>query len=138
MDPLFLYAACVSAPLMCVFLDAWFAAAVTALRCAVDAAHAWNLVLRVRDASAAAPRRREGDDADEERPPERDCGGAVAAARARPSSSSRKSLLLDVFVILPVMQVRATLSAINPHLHSTRSIYGEFLQLAWLKKTTNN
>ncbi|GJN17472.1 hypothetical protein PR202_gb04539 [Eleusine coracana subsp. coracana] len=58
-DPLFLYAACVSGPLMCVFLDAWFAAAVTALRCAVDAAHAWNLVLRLRDAHCvAAPMRR--------------------------------------------------------------------------------
>ncbi|GJM92930.1 hypothetical protein PR202_ga09438 [Eleusine coracana subsp. coracana] len=107
-DPLFLYAACVSGPLMCVFLDAWFAAAVTALRCAVDAAHAWNLVLRLRDACAAAPMRRE----DEEEAPARqptDCGGAaVSAARAmRPSSSNsnKRSLLLDVFVILPVMQV---------------------------------
>ncbi|WVZ68579.1 hypothetical protein U9M48_017505 [Paspalum notatum var. saurae] len=62
-DPLFLYAVSLSAPLMCVFLDAWFAAAVTALRCAADAMHAWNLLLRLRAACAARARQ---EDADEE------------------------------------------------------------------------
>ncbi|TVU34873.1 hypothetical protein EJB05_16728, partial [Eragrostis curvula] len=109
-DPLFLYAVSLSAPLMCVFLDAWFAAAVTALRCAVDVVHAWNLMLRLRDALALAPPRLESTAADEEAaastPPERDdsgSGGGAVPARARPSTN--KSLFLDVFVILPVMQV---------------------------------
>jgi cyclic nucleotide gated channel, plant len=104
-DPLFLYAASINSPLMCVFLDTWFAAAVTALRCAVDVAHAWNLVLRVRDAFHAPAPRREEPAGDEEaaasaaRPTDRSSG----AARER---ASKKALLLDVFVILPVMQVR--------------------------------
>ncbi|PAN28134.1 hypothetical protein PAHAL_5G133300 [Panicum hallii] len=102
-DPLFLYAVCLSAPLMCVFLDGWFAAAVTALRCAADAMHAWNLMLRLRDARAPPAR----GDADEEaaRPGRDDAlgGGAVPERRAR--SRNKKGIILDVFVILPVMQV---------------------------------
>uniref|UniRef100_M8AN71 Uncharacterized protein n=1 Tax=Aegilops tauschii TaxID=37682 RepID=M8AN71_AEGTA len=53
-DPLFLYAVSVSGPLMCVFLDGWLAAAVTALRCMVDALHAWNFLTQLRVARAAA------------------------------------------------------------------------------------
>ncbi|RLN25522.1 cyclic nucleotide-gated ion channel 4-like isoform X2 [Panicum miliaceum] len=104
-DPLFLYAVCLSAPLMCVFLDGWFAAAVTALRCAPDAMHAWNLMLRLRDARAPPAR----EDADEEaaRPGRDDDargGGAVPERRAA-RSRNKKGIFLDVFVILPVMQV---------------------------------
>ncbi|CAO2197370.1 unnamed protein product [Urochloa humidicola] len=102
-DPLFLYAACLSAPLMCVFLDGWFAAAVTALRCAPDAMHAWNLILRLRDARAP-PQPPPRDEEEAAQQPGRDgarVGGAVPPERAR----SRKGILLDVFVILPVMQV---------------------------------
>ncbi|TKW17126.1 hypothetical protein SEVIR_5G345300v4 [Setaria viridis] len=100
-DPLFLYAVCLSAPLMCVFLDGWFAAAVTALRCAPDAMHAWNLLLRLRDARAPPLPPPAREDADEEAArPGRD-GAAAVPGRAR----SKKGILLDVFVILPVMQV---------------------------------
>nr|CAB3478508.1 unnamed protein product [Digitaria exilis] len=106
-DPLFLYAVSLSAPLMCVFLDAWFAAAVTALRCAPDAMHAWNLLLRLRDARSPAP---PPEDADEEaaRPGRRDDGDDDArggGVRERKTSKSRKGIFLDVFVIVPVMQV---------------------------------
>lgn len=108
-DPLFLYAVSVSAPLMCVFLDAWFAAAVTALRCAVDAMHASNLLLRLRE--ACSPPRREGDTDEEEAQPQpgRDdarCGGAGAGAGLPGRARSKKGVFLDVLVILPVMQVR--------------------------------
>ncbi|XP_044350402.1 uncharacterized protein [Triticum aestivum] len=99
-DPLFLYAVSVSGPLMCVFLDGWFAAAVTALRCMVDALHAWNLLLRLRMACAPGEEEKEEADADEEA--QRVGGGAAAARLPR---SKKGGLLLDVFVILPVMQV---------------------------------
>ncbi|KAG2601216.1 hypothetical protein PVAP13_5KG573600 [Panicum virgatum] len=106
-DPLFLYAVCLSAPLMCVFLDGWFAAAVTALRCAPDAMHAWNLLLRLRDARAP-PARADADEDEEAARPGRDDdargGGAVPERRAR-FTRNKRGILLDVFVILPVMQV---------------------------------
>uniref|UniRef100_A0ACD5T8U6 Uncharacterized protein n=1 Tax=Avena sativa TaxID=4498 RepID=A0ACD5T8U6_AVESA len=104
-DPLFLYAVSVSGPLMCVFLDGWLAAAVTALRCMVDAMHAWNLVtqLRVASGAAAAAQRRRGI-ADEEQ-----AAADQADAESAPShpayKRSRKGMALDFFVILPVMQV---------------------------------
>ncbi|KAL5222004.1 hypothetical protein ABZP36_026717 [Zizania latifolia] len=93
-DPLFLYAVSVSRPLMCVFLDGWFAAAVTVLRCLVDAMHAWNALLRLRKTA----RQRQDDGADEEEA-QRWRGGDGSA---RPS---KKGIFLDLFVILPVMQV---------------------------------
>jgi cyclic nucleotide gated channel, plant len=97
-DPLFLYAASVSAPPMCVFLDTWFAAAVTALRCAVDVVHAWNLVLRVRDAFHAPASRREESAGDEEAAASAakptDCiSGVAAAARARASKKAAWSVI---------------------------------------------
>jgi hypothetical protein len=86
---------------MCVFLDGWFAAAVTALRCAVDAMHAANLLLQLREA-CSSPRR---EDTDEEgaqpgRDDARGAGGVPQRGR------SKKGVFLDVLVILPVMQVR--------------------------------
>ncbi|CAD6229594.1 unnamed protein product [Miscanthus lutarioriparius] len=96
-DPLFLYAVSVSAPLMCVFLDGWFAAAVTALRCAVDAMHASHLLLRLRE--ACSPRREDTDE--EEAQPGRDDARGGVPERGR----SKKGVFLDVLVILPVMQV---------------------------------
>ncbi|KAE8814610.1 cyclic nucleotide-gated ion channel 4 [Hordeum vulgare] len=102
-DPLFLYAVSVSGPLMCVFLDGWLAAAVTALRCMVDAMHAWNLLtqLRVARAAAAAVARGRRGVADEEQ-----AEADAAAARSLPAyARSRRGMALDFFVILPVMQV---------------------------------
>lgn len=96
-DPLFLYAVSLSGPLMCVFLDGWLAAAVTALRCMVDAMHAWNVVTQLRVAREA--RKRGG--ADEEQ-----AAAEADATRKLPAyARSRKGMVLDFFVILPVMQV---------------------------------
>ncbi|GJN14862.1 hypothetical protein PR202_gb01729 [Eleusine coracana subsp. coracana] len=119
-DPLFLYAVCVSGPLMCVFLDGWLAAAVTALRCAVDAMHAWNVAtqLRVVAPVAAAPpprSRKRDDDADDDEERQADAAaeedeeeeqeGVEALRKLRAYAVSKKGMVLDVFVILPIMQV---------------------------------
>ncbi|KQK05541.1 hypothetical protein BRADI_2g20660v3 [Brachypodium distachyon] len=115
-DPLFLYAVSVSGTLMCVFLDAWLAAAVTALRCAVDAMHAWNFLTQLRLARAASAPKSGGTGtgvADEEQADAADqlLDGAAAAGsnnnRMPPpyARRSRKGMALDFFVLLPVMQV---------------------------------
>ncbi|KAK3138345.1 hypothetical protein QOZ80_5AG0367600 [Eleusine coracana subsp. coracana] len=117
-DPLFLYAVCVSGPLMCVFLDGWLAAAVTVLRCAVDAMHAWNVATQLRvvaPAAAAPPQSRKRDDYaddDEERQAdaaeeedEEEQEGVEALRKLRAYAVSKKGMVLDVFVILPIMQV---------------------------------
>ncbi|XP_047078631.1 cyclic nucleotide-gated ion channel 4-like [Lolium rigidum] len=94
-DPLFLYSVSLSGSLMCVFVDGWFAASVTALRCMVDTVHVWNLLMRLR--MACAPDQEE-EDVDEEAKLQE----AVPAAQV---PKSKRGLFLDVFVILPVMQV---------------------------------
>ncbi|XP_062181493.1 cyclic nucleotide-gated ion channel 4-like [Phragmites australis] len=112
-DPLFLYAVSVSGPLMCVFLDAWLAAAVTALRCAVDAMHAWNFATQLRCAARSAARNKRGDVADdEEQQAAAEEEGAEPAARKLPvDGRSRKGMVVDFFVILPVMQVAVWVAA---------------------------
>jgi cyclic nucleotide gated channel, plant len=122
-DPLFLYAVCVSGPLMCVFLDGWLAAVVTALRCAVDAMHSWNVATQLRVVAPAATKR-DGDaagaDDDEERQAaaseeedEEDQEGAEALRKLRAYALSKKGMVLDFFVILPVMQVQTTSSTLS-------------------------
>lgn len=120
-DPLFLYAVSLSGPLMCLFVDGWLAAAVTALRCAVDAMHVWNVAtqLRLRVARAGAgagatpgSKRVASGAGDEEQQQQQgaeddDEEAAAEAARKLPEES-RKGMLLDFFVILPVMQVRCS------------------------------
>jgi cyclic nucleotide gated channel len=103
-DPLFLYAVSLSGPLMCVFLDGWLAAAVTALRCMVDAMHAWNLVTQLRVARGATVAVRRRGIADEEQAAV-DQADADAVRRLPAYARSRKGMALDFFVILPVMQV---------------------------------
>lgn len=117
-DPLFLYAVCVSGPLMCVFLDGWLAAAVTALRCAVDAMHAWNVATQLRVVAPAAAPRGKRDDANddeerqgaasdpEEEEHEKEQEGTEALRKLRAYAVSKKGMALDFFVILPIMQVR--------------------------------
>jgi len=117
-DPLFLYAVSLSGPLMCLFVDGWLAAAVTALRCAVDAMHVWNVATQLRiarGAGAALDKRVAGGAGDEEQQQgaeeEEDEAAAAEAARMLPEdATSRKGMLLDFFVILPVMQVRCSAS----------------------------
>ncbi|CAN6341487.1 unnamed protein product [Urochloa humidicola] len=115
-DPLFLYTVSVSGPLMCLFLDGWLAAAVTALRFAVDAMHVWNVATQLRQRRGGAPKKkkkREGDDEEQQAAAaaavveeEEDEEGADEAARKLPpGAGTKKALMLDVFIILPVMQV---------------------------------
>ncbi|XP_008812641.2 cyclic nucleotide-gated ion channel 4 [Phoenix dactylifera] len=96
-DPLFLYALSVSGPLMCVFIDGWFAITVTVLRCMVDTMHVWNIWLQLKMACGAV-RRSDGEED----------GGARKGqhgAALLPYFKSKKGFFLDLFVILPVMQV---------------------------------
>ncbi|RCV17052.1 hypothetical protein SEVIR_3G192800v4 [Setaria viridis] len=114
-DPLFLYTVSVSGPLMCLFLDGWLAAAVTALRCAVDAMHVWNIATQLRlTRGTAGSKRAEGSSGDEEQQAAAAAGeeedddeeGADEVARKLPAGArSKKASVLDLFVILPVMQV---------------------------------
>ncbi|TVU20066.1 hypothetical protein EJB05_36253, partial [Eragrostis curvula] len=120
-DPLFLYAVSVSGPLMCVFLDGWLAAAVTALRCAVDAMHAWNVATQLRVVAPAARKRDEAGGADDEERQqqptatttteeeaegeEEEHEGVEALRKLRAYAMSKKGMGLDFFVILPVMQL---------------------------------
>uniref|UniRef100_A0ACD5W4K3 Uncharacterized protein n=1 Tax=Avena sativa TaxID=4498 RepID=A0ACD5W4K3_AVESA len=107
-DPLFLYAVSLSGPLMCVYLDGWFLALVTALRCMVDAVHAWNLLMRLRMAFGPDQDEETEEDADgQEATKLQGSSDAVggAAAPAQLPRSKRGGLFLDLFVVLPVMQV---------------------------------
>uniref|UniRef100_A0ACD5VUP0 Uncharacterized protein n=1 Tax=Avena sativa TaxID=4498 RepID=A0ACD5VUP0_AVESA len=107
-DPLFLYAVSLSGPLMCVFVDGWFAATVTALRCMVDAVHAWNLLMRLRMAFAPDQDEETEEDADEQEGTKlqgSNDGVGGAALPAQLPRSKRGGLFLDLFVVLPVMQV---------------------------------
>lgn len=109
-DPLFLYALSISGPLMCVFVDGWFTATVTVLRCMVDAMHVWNIWVQLRMARGEPRGAAAGADA------EMEVGGtAKGRARAAQSTSyvkSKKGLVLDLFVILPVLQVNSPLIVI--------------------------
>ncbi|XP_010904922.3 cyclic nucleotide-gated ion channel 4 [Elaeis guineensis] len=96
-DPLFFYALSVSGPLMCVFIDGWFAITVTVLRCMVDAMHVWNIWLQLKMTSAAVRR----SDGEEDGGARKGQQGAAVLAYFKP----KKGFFLDLFVILPVMQV---------------------------------
>ncbi|WVZ99129.1 hypothetical protein U9M48_044476 [Paspalum notatum var. saurae] len=109
-DPLFLYTVSVSGPLMCLFLDGWLAAAVTALRCAVDAMHVWNVATQLRIARGDGGKRgdeerQEEADEDGEGEEEEEEGGEAPRKLVPADARSKKGMALDFFVILPVMQV---------------------------------
>lgn len=98
-DPLFLYTLSVSGPLMCLFIDGWFAITVTVLRCMVDTMHMWNIWLQLKLARAAVRR----SDGEEDGGARKGQQGAAVLAYFK----SKKGFFLDLFVILPVMQVRS-------------------------------
>ncbi|CAH9083514.1 unnamed protein product [Cuscuta europaea] len=85
-DPLFFYALSISETCMCLFVDAWFAAAVTVLRCIIDALHLCNLWL----ASIRRRKRRSNTAA---------CGRPVTAP------PYLKGSFLQLFLILPLPQI---------------------------------
>lgn len=87
-DPLFFYALSISDSFMCLFIDGWFAVTVTVLRCMTDALHLWHIFLRFK-----MPKRTSfGVDAR--------CSVALAYL------NSRRGFFFDLFVILPIPQVR--------------------------------
>ncbi|KAJ6833266.1 cyclic nucleotide-gated ion channel 4-like [Iris pallida] len=94
-DPLFLYTLSVSGPMMCLFVDGWFAVTVTVLRCMIDVLHACNgwMKLRLHWYGMRQLHAKE----DEE--------GGKGVDKNQRYSTTKKDLLLDFFVILPLMQV---------------------------------
>lgn len=95
-DPLFLYTLSVSGPMMCLFVDGWLAVTVTVLRCMIDVLHACNGWMKLRlhwYGMRQQPHVKE----DEE--------GGKGVDKNQRYSTTKKDLLLDFFVILPLMQV---------------------------------
>jgi len=98
-DPLFFYALSVSDSCMCVFVDGWLAVTVTVLRCMTDALHLWNMVIRMKMAKRAFG-----------------LGAAAGLRETRPRTvalgylKSRTGFVFDLFVILPLPQVKSLYS----------------------------
>lgn len=108
-DPLFFYALSIDHACMCLFVDGWFAIAVTLLRCMADALHLWNMWLHLNmypthAASSSTPPppisraalpgvldQEQGNDAR----PRRHCNHV----------KSLKGFFFDLFVVLPIPQV---------------------------------
>lgn len=98
-DPLFFYALSISDTCTCLFVDGWFAITVTALRCMTDALHVWNMWLQMKMA-------------------ERSFGmGAGSGLRDTTRRSvalrylkTKRGFFFDLFVILPIPQVRISLT----------------------------
>ncbi|KAI0527286.1 hypothetical protein KFK09_002885 [Dendrobium nobile] len=99
-DPLFFYSLSISDPFMCVFIDGWFAITITVLRCMTDSIHVWNTWLQFK--TACSHHRRQLS-------PAEDDGEAGKENRLAPPPrdylKSKKGFLLDLFVILPIMQI---------------------------------
>lgn len=95
-DPLFLYALSISGSMMCLFLDGWFAIAVTVLRCMVDCMHVCNIWVQLKMACGGVLEERESSG-------EEKCEkGLLKSLYVR----SKNGLILDLFVIFPILQVR--------------------------------
>ncbi|GLJ33050.1 hypothetical protein SUGI_0665180 [Cryptomeria japonica] len=94
-DPLFFYALSVSEKFICLYVDGWFAIAVTVLRSATDAMHLWNIWLQLKLAYVSKESLVVGS------------GKLVTDPRsiALKYLGSRKGFLFDVFVILPFPQM---------------------------------
>lgn len=102
-DPLFFYALSISENCMCLFIDGWFAVTVTVLRCMTDALHLWNMWLQFKTHKL------------------RPYDGEINENRSSNSShlqrfvalrylKSKKGFFFDLFVILPLSQVRLLMS----------------------------
>ncbi|KAJ3704680.1 hypothetical protein LUZ61_008385 [Rhynchospora tenuis] len=93
-DPLFLYALSISGPMMCLFLDGWFAIAVTVLRCLVDCMHVCNIWVQLRTACGGV------EEAESESGDAKNEKGLSKSLYVR----SKNGFILDLFVIFPVLQ----------------------------------
>ncbi|KAK8918403.1 Cyclic nucleotide-gated ion channel 4 [Platanthera zijinensis] len=98
-DPLFFYSFSISGPLMCVFIDGWFAITITVLRCMTDSVHVWNTWLQLKAACSHRRRLKLAGEDDEAGKP------LTMAPPRRGYLMSKKGFLLDLFVILPIMQI---------------------------------
>lgn len=110
-DPLFFYALSINDTCMCLFVDGWFALAVTLLRCMADALHLWNMWLQlnmypIHTASSSS------------RPPpppismaalpgvlDQEQGHDARPRRPCNRVKSLKGFFFDLFVVLPIPQV---------------------------------
>ncbi|KAG0500704.1 hypothetical protein HPP92_000776 [Vanilla planifolia] len=103
-DPLFFYSLSISGPLMCVFIDGWFAITVTVLRCMTDVIHVWNTYLQFK---AACCRRRKHHEMDTISEEDSKVGKPQSVVPAPPHDylKSKKGLILDLFIVLPIMQI---------------------------------
>lgn len=96
-DPLFFYALSISDTCMCLFIDGWFAMTVTVLRCMTDALHLWNMWLQLKMAKRSF------------------AAGAIGLSDSSARSvalrylKAKKGFFFDLFVILPLPQVRIIL-----------------------------
>lgn len=97
-DPLFFYALSISDTCMCLFIDGWFAITVTVLRCMTDALHVWNMWLHLKMAKRSF--------AVEGTTGLRDTNARSVALHYL---KGKKGFLFDLFVILPLPQVRISL-----------------------------
>jgi len=100
-DPLFFYVLSISDTCMCLFVDGWFAITVTALRCMTDVLYLWNMWLQLKIAKRPHGGGESGGDG--ERGGSRVAGPCSSALRYL---KAKKGFFFDLFVILPLPQVR--------------------------------
>lgn len=93
-DPLFFYTLSISESCMCLFVDGWFAVTVTVIRCMIDALHLWNVWLQFKMNRGHGIRMHGAD------------GDGSGGAGAYKYFKSGKGFVFDLFVILPLPQVR--------------------------------
>lgn len=104
-DPLFFYVLSINSTCMCLFVDGWFAITVTALRCMTDALHLWNMWLQLKMA------KRTFHVASEEGSRLHDASASTVALRYL---KAKKGFFFDLFVILPLPQVRVSPTIVTP------------------------
>ena len=104
-DPLFFYALSISDTCMCLFVDGWFAVTVTVLRCMTDALHVWNMWLqfKMNKLSYAVG----GNE------PSTVHNNKSARTVALRYLKAKKGFFFDLFVILPLPQVRSILLVVE-------------------------
>uniref|UniRef100_A0A0V0HAT5 Putative ovule protein n=1 Tax=Solanum chacoense TaxID=4108 RepID=A0A0V0HAT5_SOLCH len=107
-DPLFFYALSISETCMCLFIDGWFAVTVTVLRCMTDAMHLWNMWIQFKMHKL----RPYDGKMDENRISSSNRGSRLHQDQsfrcfvALRYLKSKKGFFFDLFVILPLPQVR--------------------------------
>ncbi|PKA52412.1 Cyclic nucleotide-gated ion channel 4 [Apostasia shenzhenica] len=109
-DPLFFYSLSISGSLMCVFIDGWFAITITVLRCMIDAIHVWNTWLQLR-AACSRHHLQQSPASDREDGERAEKSHGTVASPPHGHLKSNKGLLLDLFVVLPIMPIAMWVAA---------------------------